>query len=235
MRYEVRKDKAIRFFEEHMFKRVRVQYFARNKHYGNEALYLEMPKDAPVLNESIVGKGASKQKVTLLDLQKVLEPLEEDAQGRKALEVPCGKSTMEQALKAVAKLDELQKLRVHNPSQGDFTSDPIRDLIDQYDQRLIRGGSVSARDPTMNSIVGTTYDARQHVQLLLDSWEMYGEVDMLTALKTHVSFSVRHAMLLRDEDLRNSMLSNYCFRLPFSSLSSGRTLETGLTSGALIG
>ncbi|KAF9921811.1 hypothetical protein FBU30_008125 [Linnemannia zychae] len=61
----------------------------------------------------------------------LLRDVLEDKSGRKPLEVPCGKTTMEQALKAVLNLYELQSQRPNNPNVIKFNvAEKIRGMID---------------------------------------------------------------------------------------------------------
>ncbi|KAF9165361.1 hypothetical protein DFQ26_000227 [Actinomortierella ambigua] len=105
------------------------------KHYFNEPLYLNestVPEGTPLLGEHSVHIGRSKKKrrtVRSVNLETLLRDVMEDKSGRKALEVPCGKTTMEQALKAILKLNDLQRQRPTNPNMANFQlGDKIREM-----------------------------------------------------------------------------------------------------------
>ncbi|KAF9903443.1 hypothetical protein EC991_003816 [Linnemannia zychae] len=172
----------------------------------------EVPQDTPLLSEQTASIGRSKKKrrtVPTVDLAALLRDVIDDKDGRKALEVPCGKTTMEQALKAIIKLHDLQRQRLTNPSDIKFqATDYLRSMIDQYHQGLVTGSYLDSSGALLNSIFALAYDTKQHIQLLLDAWENIEETTLSLTMRNHFGLAIRHSMMLRDEDLRNALLGN---------------------------
>ena len=142
----------------------------------------------------------------------------EDKDGKKKIVCPLAYQTVVMARKAITYLHVRQIGRQETPTlkRNAFPlitgSDLIKTLFDSYKQSLVYGQFGSGRDPTANCILRNSYDREQHLRMLVDTWQSLDNTALLLALREHFAIAARHAMLLRDEDLRNLNQSDCFFK-----------------------
>jgi len=132
-------------------------------------------------------------------------------------------SRINQAYSAIVHLWTLQTTRLQQKSEKSAIrpSRLIGDTIDAYKQSLV-GGILRAervvtdaagkiikigRDVTTDSYATNHYSIRDHVKCMLYSWQQ-PVTARSSGIREHLSFAVRHSMLLRDEDLRRLNIAN---------------------------
>lgn len=140
----------------------------------------------------------------------------EDKDGKKKIICPLAYQTVVMARKAVTYLHLRQQGRQEtgslrrNPFPLITGSTVIKTLFETYKQSLVYGQFGTGRDPTANCILRNSYDRNQHLRMLADTWQSIDNPALLLAMREHFAIAARHAMLLRDEDLRNLNQSD-CF------------------------
>ncbi|KAG0346073.1 hypothetical protein BGZ54_005355, partial [Gamsiella multidivaricata] len=124
--YDVSEVKVLRFFKEVMFKSTTKKYFSMNQ---------SRDVRTPYMFKSTTTKDH------IPTLAQVLHDIKPDAKGRKVLSVPCGRQTMENALKALCYLQDRQSKRPIRPNEEPELrkSSLINNAIDKYSNDLVVG------------------------------------------------------------------------------------------------
>jgi len=142
----------------------------------------------------------------------VLDSLQADKKGRKKVLCPLGFESVDQARKALVYLQLLQSQRLiaKNLSIHIRKSPVIQLLFNARRQELVYGELRAGKDMVESCLIRNSYTIQDHIRMLGDTWRAFGETPLLLALREHFALSVRHSMLLRDEDLRRLDQSD-CF------------------------
>ncbi|KAG9322912.1 hypothetical protein KVV02_003439 [Mortierella alpina] len=204
--YDVSEVKALRFFKEVMFKSTTKKYFDTRK-----SRYVRTPYMFKSTNT----------KDQIPTLSQTLADIQPDAEGRKVLDVPCGRQTMENALKALYYLQDRQRKRPIRPNLEPKLrkSSLISNVIDKFTNDLVFGILVNHKDLSAECEVRDTYTVAQHVKCLLYTWAR--PISVLSPwTREHLALAIRHSMLLRNEDLSQMNLSD-CFMLPVGNRDRG--------------
>jgi len=137
--------------------------------------------------------------------------------------VPYGVSRINQAYSAIIHLWTLQTSRLRQRSEEPAIrpSKLIEKTIDAYKRSLV-GGILKAehferdadgniikigREVTTDSYATNCYSIQEHIKCLLYTWQQPISARS-SGIREHFSLAVRHAMLLRDEDLRRLNIAN---------------------------
>lgn len=137
--------------------------------------------------------------------------------------VPYGVSRVNQAYSAIQHLWMLQTTRLQQKSKAaPIRPSPVIDkAIEKYKRSLV-GGILKAehlrkdadgniiqvgREVTTDSYATNHYSVHEHIKILLSVWQQ-AVTARSAGMREHLNLAVRHAMLLRDEDLRRLNISN---------------------------
>jgi len=137
--------------------------------------------------------------------------------------VPYGVSRINQAYSAIIHLWMLQTTRLQQRSEKPAIrpSSLIEKTIDTYKRSLVGGilrsehlvkdaaGNIIkiGREVTTDSYATNHYSVYDHIKCLLYTWQMPVGARS-SGIREHLNLAVRHAMLLRDEDLRRLNIAN---------------------------
>jgi len=143
----------------------------------------------------------------------VLHDIKPDAKGRKVLSVPCGRQTMENALKALCYLQDRQSKRPIRPNEEPELRKSllINNAIDKYSNDLVVGILVNHKDLSAECEIRNAYTVAQHIKCLLYTWAQ--PITILSPwTREHLALAIRHSMILRNEDLCHLNLAD-CFMI----------------------
>ncbi|GJJ71712.1 hypothetical protein EMPS_04069 [Entomortierella parvispora] len=189
-RYEVNEEKVLLFFKDFMFKRRIPKVFRANE-----------TKDVRVALALVAPESKAKRRP--VDLRQVLESIPAAEDGSKVLQVFCESATMDQALKAIVHLQTRQSNRITDPNKAEHLrkSKAIKETLSKYNNDLVIGELVNHRNWSASCGIRNTYTIDEHIRCLLDAWQQPVS-ETSSSMRLHLSLAIRHAMLLRDEDLR---------------------------------
>ncbi|OAQ25245.1 hypothetical protein K457DRAFT_23336 [Linnemannia elongata AG-77] len=140
-------------------------------------------------------------------------------------------STMDQALNAIIHLQTRQSNRIINPNPAPHLrkSTAIKETLRKYNNDLVIGELVNHRNWSASCAVRNTYTIDEHIRCLLDAWQQ-SVSETSPAMRLHLSLAIRHAMLLRDEDLRGISYSDIFMDPAFNVVGGTQNLVYLMTS-----
>lgn len=124
----------------------------------------------------------------------------------KKLQVPIGIKSVKQYKKALTALHEFQVTTRGIAWPFPKICKEVKNVIKQYDTNLIYEQVQTNVDRAAHRIIRDSHNIGQFIKILLDLWCSNGKHH----LRERFSISVRHHMLLRNQDLRNLNFSD-CF------------------------
>ncbi|KAF9574019.1 hypothetical protein EC968_007571 [Mortierella alpina] len=189
LRYEVSEDKVLVFFKDIMFERRTPKVFRPGDTKDVRMAVALLPSETRAVRR-------------VVDLRVYLEDVQPEADNTKILYGPCEGATMDQALKALVHLQSRQINRIDNPSTAPplRRSKAIKEILLKYSNDLVYGELVNHRNWSASCTVRNTYSIDEHIRCLLDSWQQPVSASSPSA-KLHLSLAMRHAMMLRDDDV----------------------------------
>lgn len=196
LRFEVYENKVLIFFKDIMFTRKTPRVFRTSD-----------TKDVRMALALIPPESRANRRP--VDLRKMLEQVKPEQDKSKVLYGLCEGATMDQALKTLVHLQSRQSNRVVNPNNASplRKSTAIRETLSKYNNDLVFGELVNHRNWSASCTVRNAYSIDEHIRCLLDSWQQPVSASS-PGMKLHLSLALRHAMMLRDEDLRGVCFSD---------------------------
>ncbi|KAG0336894.1 hypothetical protein BG004_007866 [Podila humilis] len=178
LRYDVMPEKALLFFKKVMFGRKTRSYFYKNQ-YKN-------------VKTNVILPGVHST---------VLQYVAEDEKGRMVIWVPCGENNMDQALRALNFLQRRQHDRLVNPSRAVLLkhSTALKDTIARHCKGLIVSVQYNEKGQKLTDNPRNYYNISEHIAApnleLANRRQFFWDQENLC-------LAIRHAMMLRDENLR---------------------------------
>ncbi|KAF9384338.1 hypothetical protein CPC16_008479, partial [Podila verticillata] len=196
LRFEVYENKVLIFFKDIMFMRKTPRVFRTSD-----------TKDVRMALALIPPESRANRRP--VDLRKMLEQVKPEQDKSKVLYGLCEGATMDQALKTLVHLQSQQSNRVVNPNNASplRKSTAIRETLSKYNNDLVFGELVNHRNWSASCTVRNAYSIDEHIRCLLDSWQQPVSASS-PGMKLHLSLALRHAMMLRDEDLQGVCFSD---------------------------
>lgn len=177
----------------------------------------------------------------LLLLQKVIQNAQIDELGRRVIDVPASKETVEHARKALIYLWKEQrsiKARYPNPASNPRLDAILKQAFTEYGTRLVYDSATPGEIRTDTCSIRDPYTEGEFIRMSSFTWRMLAPVQeegkraynrslRFPHHRERLCILGRHHMLLRDEDIRNLNLSD-TFNIQFRRKSPGSRLAMGL-------
>jgi hypothetical protein len=131
------------------------------------------------------------------------------SKGRLYLNVPCKIEVSKMAVKALTHLQVCQCARTINPvlsSDSISGSGFIKNAVNHYSESLVYDSVFSHLEPASKCAIRKAYTNEHHIKCITWAFE-HAKPGAGQWVRERMALAIRHAMLLRNEDLQNINLS----------------------------